>query len=63
MGREGLVGMIGGDTIGRIRRAYFEQDRTIKEMDAVGIAHDGAQGHSNLQGLWIRAYGRVKQRI
>ena len=27
-----------------------------KELDAAGA-------HSNLQGLWIRAYGRVKQRI
>ena len=32
MGREGLVGMIGGDTIGQIQRAYFEQDRSIKEI-------------------------------
>src|SRR3981081_989951 len=32
MGRGGLLGMIGVDKIGQIRRAYFEQDRTIKEI-------------------------------
>jgi len=31
-GREGLMGMIGVDKIGEIRRAYFEQERTIKEI-------------------------------
>ena len=31
-GREGLVGMIGVDKIGEIRRAYFEQRRPIKEI-------------------------------
>jgi hypothetical protein len=32
MGREGLWGMIGVDLIGQIRRAYFEQHRSIKEI-------------------------------
>src|SRR5260370_912023 len=32
MGREGLMGMVGVDKIGEIRRAYFEQDRSIKEI-------------------------------
>jgi hypothetical protein len=32
MGREGLLGMIGVDKIGEIRRAYFEQHRSIKEV-------------------------------
>jgi hypothetical protein len=32
IGREGLMGMIGVDKIGEIRRAYFEQGRTIKEI-------------------------------
>src|ERR1700752_2772974 len=32
MGWEGLVGMIGVDLIGQIRRAYFEQHRAIKEI-------------------------------
>ena len=32
MGREGLMGMIGVDKIGEIRRAYFEQHRSIKEI-------------------------------
>ena len=32
MGREGLKGMIGVDMIGEIRRAYFEQQRPIKEI-------------------------------
>src|SRR5438874_13794659 len=32
MGWEGLVGMIGVDLIGQIRRAYFEQHRSIKEI-------------------------------
>jgi hypothetical protein len=31
VGWEGLKGMIGVDKIGEIRRAYFEQDRSIKE--------------------------------
>ena len=31
-GKEGLWGMIGVDQIGRIRRAYFEQGRPIKEI-------------------------------
>ena len=31
-GREGLMGMIGVDLIGEIRRAYFEQHRPIKEI-------------------------------
>jgi hypothetical protein len=30
IGREGLMGMIGVDKIGEIRRAYFEQGRSIK---------------------------------
>jgi len=55
MGREGLVGMIGGDTIGQIRRAYFEQDRSIKEIvHTLSVSRTTVrQGHSNLQGLWI----------
>jgi len=32
IGREGLMGMIGVDKIGEIRRAYFEQQRSIKEI-------------------------------
>jgi predicted DNA-binding protein YlxM (UPF0122 family) len=32
VGWEGLMGMIGVDKIGEIRRAYFEQDRSIKEI-------------------------------
>ena len=32
MGREGLLGMIVVDVIGQIRRAYFEQHRSIKEI-------------------------------
>ena len=32
IGREGLAGMIGVDKIGDIRRAYFEQQRPIKEI-------------------------------
>jgi hypothetical protein len=32
IGREGLMGMIGVDKIGEIRRAYFEQGRPIKEI-------------------------------
>jgi hypothetical protein len=32
IGREGLMGMIGVDRIGEIRRAYFEQQRSIKEI-------------------------------
>src|SRR3954453_18902826 len=32
MGWGGLWGMIGGDKIGEIRRAYFEQHRSIKEI-------------------------------
>jgi hypothetical protein len=32
VGREGLLGMIGVDQIGQIRRAYFEQRRPIKEI-------------------------------
>jgi predicted DNA-binding protein YlxM (UPF0122 family) len=32
IGREGLMGMVGVDKIGEIRRAYFEQDRSIKEI-------------------------------
>jgi hypothetical protein len=31
-GREGFVGMIFVDVIGRVRRAYFEQDLPIKEI-------------------------------
>jgi hypothetical protein len=31
-GREGAKGMSGVDKIGEIRRAYFEQGRTIKEI-------------------------------
>src|SRR5215470_20298529 len=31
--------------------------------DNAGKGLDSAGAHSNLQGLWIRAYGRVKQRI
>jgi hypothetical protein len=32
IGREGLMGMVGVDKIGDIRRAYFKQDRSIKEI-------------------------------
>ena len=32
MGREGLWGMVGVDKIGQVRRAYFEQQRSIKEI-------------------------------
>ena len=32
IGREGLMGMVGVDKIGEIRRAYFEQGRAIKEI-------------------------------
>jgi DNA-binding transcriptional regulator LsrR (DeoR family) len=32
MGWEGLMGMIGVEKIGEIRRAYFEQGRPIKEI-------------------------------
>jgi hypothetical protein len=32
IGREGLMGMVGVDKIGEIRRAYFEQERPIKEI-------------------------------
>ena len=32
LGWEGLWGMIGVEKIGEIRRAYFEQHRTIKEI-------------------------------
>jgi transposase len=32
IGREGLMGMVGVDKIGEIRRAYFEQKRSIKEI-------------------------------
>ena len=32
LGREGLWGMIGVEKIGEIRRAYFEQHRSIKEI-------------------------------
>ena len=32
------------------------EERSGKGLDAAGA-------HSDLQGLWIRAYGRVKQRI
>jgi transposase-like protein len=32
IGREGLMGMVGVDKIGEIRRAYFEQERSIKEI-------------------------------
>jgi len=32
IGPEGLMGMVGVDKIGEIRRAYFEQDRLIKEI-------------------------------
>jgi hypothetical protein len=32
IGREGVMGMIGVDKIGDIRRAYFEQHRPIKEI-------------------------------
>jgi predicted transcriptional regulator len=32
LGREGLRGTIGVEKIGEIRRAYFEQHRSIKEM-------------------------------
>jgi transposase len=32
VGREGLMGMIGVDKIGEIRRAYFEQGRSINEI-------------------------------
>ena len=36
-------------------------DRKIRDFAS---ALSGVEaGHSNLQGLWIRAYGRVKQRI
>ena len=31
--------------------------------DNAGMELDAAGAYSNLQGLWIRAYGRVKQRI
>jgi len=43
--------MIGVDLIGQIRRAYFEQQRSIKEIvrTSVGIARDGAQGHPQPQ--------------
>jgi hypothetical protein len=37
-------------------RGKICRDNAGKELDAAGA-------HSNLQGLWIRAYGRVKQRI
>ena len=37
-------------------RGQICRDNAGKELDAAGA-------HSNLQGLWIRAYGRVKQRI
>ena len=30
--REGLWGMVGVDKIGQVRRAYFEQHRSIKEI-------------------------------
>jgi DNA invertase Pin-like site-specific DNA recombinase len=32
VGREGLVGMIGVDKIGQIRRAFFERHLPIKEI-------------------------------
>jgi hypothetical protein len=32
VGWEGVKGMIGVDKIGEIRRVYFEQDRSIKEI-------------------------------
>jgi hypothetical protein len=32
IGREGLMGMIGVDKIGEIRRAYFEQRLPIEEI-------------------------------
>jgi hypothetical protein len=32
IGRDGRMGMVGVDKIGEIRRAYFEQERTIKEV-------------------------------
>jgi predicted DNA-binding protein YlxM (UPF0122 family) len=32
IGREGLMGMVGVDKIDDIRRAYFEQERSIKEI-------------------------------
>jgi hypothetical protein len=32
-GREGLLGMLAVDQIGQIRRAYFEQGRSIKEIE------------------------------
>ena len=31
-GREGRMGMIGVDRIGDLRRVYFDQDRSIKEI-------------------------------
>jgi DNA-directed RNA polymerase specialized sigma subunit len=32
LGLEGLWGMIGVEKIGEVRRAYFEQHRSIKEI-------------------------------
>ena len=45
LGLEGLWGMIGVEKIGEIRRAYFEQHRSIKEIVRTlsGIARDGAR--------------------
>jgi len=57
------MGMISGDTIGQIRRAYFEQDRSIKE-----IAHTLSVSRTTVRKVtatckdwWIRAnvYARL----
>jgi hypothetical protein len=42
LGREGLWGMIGVEKIGEIRRAYFEQHRSIKEKN--GAESNGDKG-------------------
>ena len=45
MAGKGVWGMIDVDMIGQIRRAYFEQRRSIKEIvRTLRVTHDGAQG-------------------
>jgi len=57
IGREGLMGMVGVDKIGEIRRAYFEQTaRSRRSCARFGVARDGAQGHPQPQdGVQVRA--------
>ena len=60
MGLEGALGNDWRGKIGEIRRAYFEQHRSIKEIvRTLSVSRDGAQGSL---GVFVLCTSRVWNR-